>query len=294
MKKRFLCTLLAGMMVLSLTACGGKKEENNATNPTTQPTEAPANPTEKPADPTDAPTEAPAEPTDAPEETPAADFSVVELMNSVITTAGANLPGMMQGGEMELTELYTIDAAAVTEYGIYIPMMMVHATELAIFKAAGEENVQAVVDGINHRVEYLTDMWSTYLPDQFELVENHKVVTQGEYVLFIVAEPEVAAYVENVFMRQFDPSLEEVVLLRKFDQVDGTLTELTDSSLKLELVDGKTYQFDCTFADYIYIEGDIAEFAVGDKVTVAFEAPVTESEEPMQAVLTYLAKYVEY
>ncbi len=285
MKKKFLCTLLAGMMVLSLTACGSKENENeNTTTPT--PTEAPANPTETPDEPTEAPTEAPAQ---------EVDFSVNEMLNGIFESAQGNMPMLMAAGETELKDLYAIDPAVVEEYGVYIPMMMVQATEFAVFKAAGEENVQAVLDGINKRLDYLLESWGNYLPDQLELVQNHKLLVQGEYIMFIVAPEDIAAYAENVFLRKFDPSLEEIKLLRKFDQVVATLTELTENSLKLELVEGeKTYKFDCTFDEYIYIEGDIAEFAVGDTVTVAFLEPIVESDETMQGVVTYLQEYVEY
>lgn len=276
MKKKFLCTVLAGMMVLSMTACGGKnKEENNAATPTVTPTEAPAEPTEAPAEPT---------------ETPAADFSAVELLDSIVNKA--SLPAMMQGSDYELSELYQIDTAALEEFSIYIPMMNVTATEFAIFKAAGTENIEAIVAGVNHRLESLVELWSTYLPEQFELVENHKLLVQGEYVFFIIAEPDIAAYAENVFLRQFDPSLEEVILLRKFNHITATITEISDAGIKLELTEeDKTYSFECSFSDYIYVAGDMSEYAAGDTVSASFEEDVTESEEPMQAVLTYLEKY---
>lgn len=280
MKKKFLCMLLAGTLALSVTACGKKGDENP--NPT--PTGGAEN-----SDPT--------QPVEV-------DFSVKEQLQSILDKAST--VALMEGGEMELTELYKIDPSKVEEYSIRVPMMNVHATEFAMFKAASAEDVDAIVAGINTRIEALEGVWANYLPDQMALVENRKVLTQGNYVFFIVAEEDVSAYAENVFLRKFDPSIEEYVLLRKFDRVEnGTITAISENGLTLEMEeDGTTYIFECTYSDGIYLEvtatddgeyvaGKISDYAVGDKVLATFEEEVTEGENPMHAVLAYMGPVIE-
>ena len=174
-------------------------------------------------------------------------------------------------------------------------MMNVIATEFAAFKAASEDDVQAVVDGINQRLEVLKEQWGSYLPAQLELVENNKVLVQGRYVFMIIGEPDVANYAENVFLRKFDPSLEEVVLARKFSNLsNAVIKELSEDAITVEYTEEeKTYTFECTFGEYFYAEGGIENFEVGDIIEFTFEEPVSEAEGTMQGVANYIAKTQE-
>lgn len=276
MRKKFLCMALAGAMVLSLAACGSKEENN----------EPSATPTVEAA-----PTEGEQQPTEAPTETPAAfeDFSVTEMLNGILERVEA--PAMMEGSEYELTELYHIPAEKVEEFSVRVPMMNVTATELAAFKAASEDDVQTVVDGINQRVQELTTQWETYLPDQLELVQNHKLLVQGRYVFLIIGEEELSSYSENVFMRKFDPSIEEMVLVRKFNFLEAVITELTEDKLTVDYTEGDaTYTFECTYGENFYAEGGLENFAVGDTISITFEEPIPEAESPMQGVVNYINK----
>lgn len=270
MKKRFLTMLLAGAMVLSLAACGNKNDTPETTpTPTVEITPTPeAVPTETPS---------------------AVEINVAEVMESFLSKV--QVPAMMEGTEAELTELYKLDPAMVASYSIRVPMMNVSATEFAMFEAATEEDVQKIVDGINSRVESLVAVWETYLPQQLALVQAHKILIQGNYVFFIVAEEDIAAYAENVFLRQFDPSIEEMVMLQKFYNLESAqITEASEEGMTLTAeIDGRTFTFVCTYSDSFYCEGELSDFAVGDTVTVSFEEEVTESEEPIEAVLSYLA-----
>lgn len=273
MKKKYLCMLLAGMMALSFAACGkGNSDPNN----TPSPTPGASVPSSEPS----------AELTQAPAEV---NFSVKGLLSGILEKAAGEL-ALMDAGDTEVTELYGIDLTKVEEYSLQIPLMNVQATEYAMFKAASADDVQAVVDGINSRIESLTQTWQQYLPDQYELVENNKVIVQGNYVFFIVAEPEAAAYAENVFLRQFDPSIEEVVLQRKFYRLeDAVITAVSEEGLTVEMEEGGTsYVFECTYSENFYAEGGLSSYSAGDHVLVVFEEDVVEGENPMQAEASYL------
>ena len=96
--KKWICLLLAAVMLLSLAACTFAEQGNKETEaPTNAPTEAPTNaptnaPTEAPTDaPTDAPTEAPTEaPTDAP--TGAPTQAPIQTPTNAPTEAPTNAP----------------------------------------------------------------------------------------------------------------------------------------------------------------------------------------------------------
>lgn len=278
MRKKFLCMMLAGAMALSITACGSKKEDDKNPTPTPSTEAQPSGTPEEPGEPTQAPAEF-------------EDFSVKEMMNGIFEKLAAEMPAMAEGSETELTEVYKIDASKVEEFDIRIPMMNVQATELAVFKAASEDDVAAVVEGINQRVAALDEQWSTYLPEQHKYVQNNKVLTQGRYVFLIIGNEEVSAYAENVFLRKFDPTIEEMAIVRKFHNVTGAvITALSEEGVTVDYKeDDKTYTFECTFGEYFYAEGGMESFAVGDTVEITFEEPVKEAENPMKGVAGYLA-----
>lgn len=278
MRKKVLSIILVGAMVLSLAACG-KKEASDNTNTTQTPSEesAPSTETEQDKDTED-------------NQNASVDFDVNEMMNDIAQRV--ELPAMMEGSEAELTELYGIAADKVEAYAIRVPMMNVTATELAVFKASSDEAVEDVKAGVQSRIDNLIEQWSTYLPAQLALVENHKLLVEGRYVFLIIAEEEPAAYAENVFLRKFDPSIEEMVLVRKFKNVSGAvIKELTEDKLVVEYAEeGKTYTFDCSFGEDFYPENGIESYAVGDEIEVYFATPVEEAEGTMEAVASMISK----
>ena len=287
MRKKILCMALVGAMAFSMAACGSKNKENDpTTTPSTAPTQEAGQPTQEAGEPTQEATE----PTTAP--TQFEDFDVTEMVDGILERVEA--PAMMPGSEFELTELYGIPADKVDAYAIRVPMMNVTATEISAFRAATEDDVQAVVDAINGRVQTLTTQWESYLQDQLELVQNHKLLVQGRYIFFIVGGEELSSYAENVFMRKFDPSIEEMVLVRKFREFQAVIKEKTDDKMVLEYTEGEqVYTFECTYAEYFYAEGGLENFTVGDTVNATLEEPVPEAEGTMQASLNYIDKAME-
>lgn len=103
-------------------------------------------------------------------------------------TEGIELPGSMPMTEDMLKDTYGIDTSLLKDYYVSMPMMMVHATEIAIFELNDEADVDAVMAGIEKRQQGLAEQWKTYLPDQYELVQNYKTAIKGNKVLFVVSE----------------------------------------------------------------------------------------------------------
>lgn len=113
-------------------------------------------------------------------------LSANEIVDKII--ANVEIPASMNMDEQMLADTYGIDPSLLQSYYIKMPMMIVHASEVAVFELKNGKDTSKVLDGINKRYEQLYQTWSTYLPDQFELVQNYKTAQKGNYVLFVISE----------------------------------------------------------------------------------------------------------
>ncbi len=210
MKKISLSALaLTGALVLTLTACSSKEPQATPTPEATQtpevvesvtPTETPevsVEPTEsmtvvspeesenpvKPLE-TQSPSEPTPAPTEAPSETPAGESKVQAVWTAI---SDRELPFFMDLDDDILSQLYGIDAGDLVEYIGKMPFMNTQATEFFIAQVQPGK-MDTVKQALEKRQADLAEQWSQYLPDQLELVENYKLVTNGDYILFAIAD----------------------------------------------------------------------------------------------------------
>ena len=73
------------------------------------------------------------------------------------------------------------------EYGYYGSLIGVQASEFFIAKVQSGK-METVKTAILSRQADLDAQWRQYLPEQYELVKNYKLVENGDYVFFGVAE----------------------------------------------------------------------------------------------------------
>ena len=158
--------------------------------PTAKPTKTPT-PTKTPA-PTKAPT---ATPTPEPAPTPVDQGDAVQAVWDRIASE-IELPSFGDMDSEILSALYGIDSANLVSYIGKIPLMNVQATEVFIAQVK-EGSMDAVKSGIEKRQADLVEQWSIYLHEQLELVQNYKLVTNGNYVLFAISYE--AAQMETIF-----------------------------------------------------------------------------------------------
>ncbi len=168
--KKIIAILLAAAMLVALFCACGKND-------------APVNSAEPEADAIDPPVNS-AEPEEAPvDERSAADIWAV-VQESIDMN---NMPGFTELDAETFNGFYGLDDSALESYVCQFPTMIVHATEIFIGKCVeGEE--ATVMGGIERRQQALVDTWSNYLPDQFALVEDARIVRNGQWVLFCVSE----------------------------------------------------------------------------------------------------------
>lgn len=162
-----------------------KKPTTNKPSSTAKPSHTPA-PTKKPT-----PTKAPAA-----EKMPSASDMIDGMLEEV------EQPSLMTMDSDMMKDAYAIDSSLLEEYSIRFPMMNIKATEIAIFKVKKEKDIDAVKEGIEKRAGTIQKQFETYLPDQYENAKNYKVVTNGNYVLFIISES--ADDLEKAFNSYFD------------------------------------------------------------------------------------------
>lgn len=113
--------------------------------------------------------------------------SCADIYNAAV--AGIELPAQMTLDEETLGICYTeMDLNDLADYYGSTPMMIVHATEIAVFRPADKAAAKGVKAAIQSRVDDLMNIWGQYLPAQYELVEDHQIVEKNGYILFVVAE----------------------------------------------------------------------------------------------------------
>ena len=112
--------------------------------------------------------------------------SANEMMDEML--AKIEQPMMMEVTDEQVQEIYNIDPQKLADYAIRIPMMNVKSNEIAILKVKDVADVPAVEEAVKQRAETVQQQFETYLPDQYENAKNYKVVTKGNYVLFVISD----------------------------------------------------------------------------------------------------------
>ena len=223
MNKKFIALALSGALTLSLLAACGSPDAEGTTPPvstppatesltptptpspevtpseTPEPTES-AQPSETPepsesAQPSESqkPSESPKpsetqKPSESPKpsesqqpsESPSA--SVVQsIWNEV---SGLDRPNLMDMDEVLLSDLYGIDPADLVEFVAKMPLVSANINEFLIAQCA-PGRVDAVKAACESRLATLQSSASQY-PETAELLENYKLVTSGDYILFCI------------------------------------------------------------------------------------------------------------
>ena len=116
----------------------------------------------------------------APSESPSA--SVVQsIWNQV---SGLERPEMMDLDAALLSDLYGIDPADLVEFVAKMPLVSANINEFLIAQCA-PGRVDAVKAACESRLATLQSSASQY-PETAELLENYKLVTSGDYILFCI------------------------------------------------------------------------------------------------------------
>ncbi|RUS45045.1 DUF4358 domain-containing protein [Cohnella sp. AR92] len=113
-----------------------------------------------------------------------------------------------QPAQMELTaddvsKMYHLDPSLLEDYSIRMPLMNVKTNEVAVLKVKDSKDIAAVEDAVKQRAADVQKSFESYLPDQYENAKNYKLETKGNYVLFVISEPENVDQLIAAFESQF-------------------------------------------------------------------------------------------
>lgn len=86
-----------------------------------------------------------------------------------------------------LTSYYEINAEDVEEAVGKMPAMNVHASMYLIIKAK-DGAVEQVKEKVNQYAIAQEGVWERYLPEQYDLVKDRKLGTNGNYVYLFISE----------------------------------------------------------------------------------------------------------
>lgn len=87
----------------------------------------------------------------------------------------------------QLESFFGLKAENYTEVASFLPMMNVKSTSLLIGKVA-EGKMDAAKAELKTYQDSLLRNFETYLRDQYELAKDGKIVTSGDYILFVISE----------------------------------------------------------------------------------------------------------
>lgn len=86
-----------------------------------------------------------------------------------------------------LENYFRIDTANVEKVVGKVPLMNVHSSLYVIIQAK-EGKANEVKEDLNEFIKEYEELWSVYLPEQYEYVQNRKFDVIGDYVYLIIAE----------------------------------------------------------------------------------------------------------
>ena len=121
---------------------------------------------------------------------------IAGAMVSVIPSDMHNLEALPQ----ELyKDIYGIDPEKFEEVSVYGTMINVKANEIIVIKVKNEADISTAKSVLEARKQQVYKTWEQYLPDQFEMVKQGVIKTNGKYAALIIT-PEVSK-VEAEFIK---------------------------------------------------------------------------------------------
>lgn len=94
--------------------------------------------------------------------------------------------GMEESSNRLFKKFYGLNANDYEGVTLYAPVTNMNAEELLIIKLKDSSQAEAVTKAINSRLETQKSSFEGYGIEQFDLLENHILDVQGNFILYIV------------------------------------------------------------------------------------------------------------
>lgn len=88
----------------------------------------------------------------------------------------------------------------IEEGSMLTPLMNVKSTLIFVVKAKDQEAANRVKEGLEKVKSDQEATWSTYLPDQYDLVKANQIKVQGNYLLYVTSD--IAEDIVKIFEQQ--------------------------------------------------------------------------------------------
>lgn len=137
------------------------------------------------------------------DDTATVEVTAADVWNAVLSAFPEDFfPVLMELDASTLDKFYGISSEDTADFVGHIPLMNVSASEVLIIKpsSGGEDKVLA---GIEQRRAALEERWSEYLPEQYALVQDHRLVQNEGWILFAISED--ADKIVEIFTEQTSP-----------------------------------------------------------------------------------------
>ena len=110
--------------------------------------------------------------------------SLVDVAQSV---AGAfDLQGMEESTNQMFRKFYGLNAGDYEGVTLYAPASNMNAEELLVIKLQDSSQADSVTQAINSRLETQMNSFEGYGVEQYDMLENHVLDVQGNFILYIV------------------------------------------------------------------------------------------------------------
>lgn len=94
--------------------------------------------------------------------------------------------GMEESSNRMFKKFYGLNASDYEGVTLYAPVTNMNAEELLIIKLKNRSQAESVTEAINSRLETQKSSFEGYGIEQFDLLENHILDVQGNFILYIV------------------------------------------------------------------------------------------------------------
>lgn len=123
------------------------------------------------------------------EEVPSSGPSAPVKMNleQVYADLAGNLPEMIQLDEEGMLNLFGIEQTDCVQAQVYVSADGLIVDEVWLLEAKDSQSLQVVKDLADNRLELQMEVFQSYAPDQYAVLEKAKILTAGNYLAFFVS-----------------------------------------------------------------------------------------------------------
>lgn len=87
-----------------------------------------------------------------------------------------------------ILEKMAVEKDAFAEGVVLAPMMNINSNQIIVIKANSTDDVDTLKAALEKEHDAQVQMWSQYLPDQYEKVKNNQIVVEGNYLFYVTYE----------------------------------------------------------------------------------------------------------